>query len=303
LTESPLRTKEQRLKFCDDFFSAVHAKTTFRASDYREYQLPRDVDKELTDRPYYWLWVEQTGQEVEPTTLRLAFSEIALERENKRLHDEAWSRANQEGLSEVERMFFRPPLAELVTLGSFRLERIMDAVHRRGQFVCAKPQTQPHGAVLVPWLLINAVLSYTCDLTQQRFVSMGLCLTNGQIVEGLWEAISRIPMVDVSPSEVLADAQLLFEPEAALLHLQTFLTRKVQTQPHRWAVDARQRLHDDLDQLDVYYNSLKTGDAADEEVVITTEHRRKRSELIQRAEPRIEIEISQLALIGLLEAR
>ncbi|QQE76987.1 YqhG family protein [Alicyclobacillus sp. SO9] len=302
----PLRLKDERITFCDQFFAAVKASTRYRAPNYREYELPRDVDKELTDRPYYWLWVEQTGQEVEPTRLRLAFTSEALERENERLHDEAWANVNAETMTDVERMFFRPPTAELLSLGGFRLDKIINSVLGRGQVACVRPKHCTDDVALVPWLLLNAVVSYKCDFTKQEFVSLGVCLLNQQIVDGFFDAISHIPMESVTVQTLAGQSPGIKGDAASLLEdgfllLQQHLNRKLVHQPHRWAEEARQRLDDDLEQLDVYYASLLSSDPEADEPVIRADHQRKRRELISRAEPKIEISISQAAVVGLVE--
>jgi|GEM_PF-2122367 len=299
MKQIPLRTAAERLQFCDDYFSSVDARILMAKEDYREYQLPREIDKELTDRPYYWLWVDQTGQKPDPTILRLAFSPDALERENQRLHRETLERANSSSESHPSAPYFRPPVAELVSLGGFRLERIMDSVMARGRFICVRPKDGLRGRPVIPWLLMNAVVSYVCDLTEQNFISLGLCLTNDQIVNDFWQAIERIPMGVARWEEVVGpyDEDAV---EAGLSRLRDYVGTKLRASPQTWAKEAELRLEEELAQLDLYYGSLVAEDGSDSDV-LTVEHQQKRAELKQRAAPRIDIEVVQVALVGLVE--
>lgn len=293
-----LETPEERLQFCDAYFRAVGAPCVFQSDFYREYELPRDVDKELTDRPYYWLWVEQTGQQVPNTILRLAFNETALERENKRLRDEAWQKFEASHPSEIERMFFRPPTAEWLTLGSFRLQKILESLDIRGRWVCAaEPVTE--GAQLIPWLVVNGIISYRCDLVEQRWVSIGVCLVTGQTVVRFTQLLEARTMKPADPHALLRRARVpLME---ALRLAQQRLLACAADKPAAWADEARARLQAEMRHVRLYYDSLIRDTDEQDAVVFAAERDRKLAELERTISPRIEVNIVQLGLIGLVQ--
>lgn len=287
------------MAFCDRYFQSVGAALTYEDEQYREYELPRDVDKELTDRPYYWLWVEQTQQTVPPTVLRLAFAPEAVDRENARLRADALEAMERQSPSDIERMFFRPPTAEFITLGSFRLEKVYASVAMRGRFACVKPIRLPGGAKHVPWLLLNAVLSQRCDLVEQQFVSLGLCLSNGQIIERFVDALGPIEMVDCAPATLLPLCKI--SVTAGVENLRRHLERMIAAKPHVWAREASLRLDRELHQIGTYYDSILPDVPPGEHVVVAAERQRKERALVLRTQPRVDIDIQQLALVALGE--
>lgn len=310
MTHWPLRTEDERVTFCDQYFQSVGAPLIREANGYREYELPRHIDKELTDRPYYWLWVEQTNQAVPPTVLRLAFSETALQRENERLRAEALSQQDETSMTEVDRMFFRPPTAELVTLGSFRLEKIFDSVEKHGQYACVAVVPPPTrrlsaasratgaSAQWVPWLMMNALVSYRCDSIQQEWRSLGICLENGQIVERFLSSIAQLPFTHVPSDALLSDRTLTLQ--TALHKAQVYLERHIHKQPTAWAEAAKERLSREKRQLETYYESLLPDMQSDERQLVHAEMTSKLRQLQERTEPRVELDIKQLALVGLI---
>ncbi len=295
----PLRTAGERVAFCDAYFSAVNAPVVYQSKDYREYQLPRDVDKELTDRPFYWMWVEQTHQEVPPTVLRLAFTEESLQRENERLRKEALEEAERQPLTEIQRMFFRPPTAELVTLGSFRLDKIYASLDVRGRFACVAPTAWNEAQALVPWLMINGTVSYRCDSVEQEFVSAGVCLVNGQVVERFYDMIQKIAMKPVRPKHLTKNAELTVEQ--GLERFRKHLVGRLAGQSHDWAKSAAERLEREVQQIRTYYRSIMADVPDHEKPLVEAERARKERDLVERTQPTIDVDIKQMALVGLVE--
>ncbi|GMA52378.1 hypothetical protein GCM10025857_37350 [Alicyclobacillus contaminans] len=300
----PLRTKDERLRFCDAYFKAVGAPVV-RAlgNDYREYQLPREVDKELTDRPYYWMWVEKTNQDVPLTVLRCAFSDEALEQANRRLREAALDEAEQRGMTELERRFFRPPTAELITFGCFRLDKIYTSLEKRGRFACVAPESWNGAQPLIPWFLMNAIVSFRCDRVEQRFWSIAVCLHNGQVVFGFYDMIQNIRMQPVAPSALLSHSSAALGIEQACATACSAILTALERQSHEWADTARRRLDEEISQIELYYRSILPDAPDDEKPVIEAERHRKIRERTEQIGPRIEIDIRQMALVGLTERR
>ncbi|MCL6625384.1 YqhG family protein [Alicyclobacillus shizuokensis] len=299
MANPPLRTPKERFQFCDTYLQAVGARELRRSDAYLEYELPIDVDKELTDRPYFWLWVEQTGHQVEPTVLRLAFSEQAAQRENERLRREAWTTAEARGMSEVERMFFRPPVCELITLGSFRLDKIFDSLAKRGRFACVAYDTSTHGDHMVSWLMVNIMVSFQAALTQQVYRSLAIRLDHGEVVDGFYDFVRRLPMQPAEPEQLLQRSRISVSD--ALLRLDNTLHHEILHSDLSWAEEARHNLQQELEQIDLYYESLLPDLDAEERNLVQAERDRKRQEVRQRSEPRIVIAYQQAALMGLPE--
>lgn len=298
MSESPLRQSHERLLFCDAYFEAVGAEQLCARPMYREYRLPTDVDKALTDRPFFWLWAEKTNQQVEPTTLRLAFDAVAKDHEDAILRQQfEREREIHPPQTRYEMMFQRPKQTELINLGCFRLDKILDSVRQRGEFVVAIPKNSSTREQFIPWLMMNGIVQYRADSIQEVWFSLGVCLGNLQIVPDFFQRIEHISMCICDPKQLLQ--QVKNTPDAAIEVIKHWLEKDISERDHAWASDAKMRLQDDLSQLDAYYESITHGRADDERVNLEAEHQRKRTELINKSTPHIRVEPTQIGLIGL----
>jgi hypothetical protein len=296
--KTPLRKEAERLTFCERYFEAVGAVSPMKSEMYREYRLPLDVDKELTDRPFFWLWAEKTNQDIEPTTLRLAFSDEAKAREDRRMAEEHRIMMERTQYANLyERMFSRAPQAELVDLGSFRLNKICDSAMERGKFACVKAARLSESKQMVPWLMLNGMIQYLSDSVQEETFSIAVCLHNRQTLLSFYQHIAHIPMVPCSKLELLRDGSI--KPVEGLQTIKQALYQYISKKPLDWADEANERLDDDLSQLDAYYSSILPDYDENAQAGIRAEHRRKRNELIQKGSPRIQLLWTQLAFVGL----
>ncbi|SIS63430.1 YqhG family protein [Alicyclobacillus vulcanalis] len=285
-TRGPLRTEEERLVFCDRYFTSVGARTLVARPMYREYELPVDVDKELIERPFYWMWVEATHQPVEPTVLRLAFDADAQAREEARLNQDSPSSAFPwSPKKRVERIDF----------GAHLFDRILMSAARRGRTASVR-EGQP-GAEIVPWLMVNGVFAYTADMNREEWFSYAVCLDNLQIVDRFYERIKHRDLVGAPASEILRHSRHTFQD--AWRTLQRALTEHADAQDPQWAEEAMTRLRGDLAQLTAYYDSLLARASEDERSAILEERDRKHAALLEKSAPRVECRIHQVALIGL----
>jgi hypothetical protein len=293
MNETTMFQPSARETFCDRFFAVVGAPCMYAKPSYREFQLPVDVDKELTDRPYYWLWVERTGEQVEPTILRLAFDEDVAERESERLKQEAMSGPKFTQLNEVQRMFFRSPTAEYVAFGSFRLEKIFESVKRRGVSACVK-ETGVKGA-LRPWLLCQCLITYQCDLSKQRIASIGINLHTGQVSTDFLEKVRALDVQPADSTECLSGTKR--SVEEGLRFIQDYLREQIEAESHAWADEALARLDSELAGMDLYYDSIRTDIPEEEQPLVELERARKRHEHEERIRPVIDCEVTQMAII------
>lgn len=298
MKQIPLRTADECFAFCDTYFQAVGAKARQHSDMYQEYVLPLDIDKELTDRPFYWMWVEKTNQTVEPTTLRLAFTDAAKMREDERMmREHQLELENHPPQSPYERMFKRAPQAELVNLGSFRLNKICESAMTRGQFACVKPAHASPLTKTIPWLMLNGMIQYVTDSMQEEWFSVGVCLLNRQTLWNFYDHVQHIEMNSCNPKPLLDQASI--SPADATRIAKQAVEHRLQLREHTWAQDAQTKLVDDLAQLDTYYTSILPDHPSEEQALIRAEHARKRDELIAKSNPHINIEWTQMALVGL----
>ncbi len=292
-----LRTDTEQLEFCDRYFQTVQSDTVYQSEYYREYVLPLEIDKELTDRPFFWMWAEKTGQKITPTTLRLAFSKEARDRENERLKQEALAKIEGKILTPMERMFFRPPTVELIDFGCFRLEKIFQSIDIRGRFACVISSNGDHNQSCVPWVCVNGNISYCCDSIEQQSFSIGICLQNGQIMDDFFSKVSKIPMTNATPNQILKHATVSIQE--AINRSKEHILQIVKIRPSNWAIEANTRLHDEIIRLETYYNSIMYDVSEEEQTILMADLNRKKIDLRNLHTPKINVEWKQIALIGL----
>jgi len=234
-----------------------------------EVELPRDIDKELTDRPYFWMWAEVSGEEVQPSVLRLAFEPGIEVKDNEK--------------------------TEYVPLGSFRLNKIFAAAKRRGVCTRQYERVTTHKAPLSPVLLARVKICCISDQCRQRMRVFAINLTNWHVYCDCEQLLER------TFSEQPGTAA--YEPPTVPLSkawatLKDDIMHFVLNDDHTWANEATHRLDAEAEQLNTYYNSLilsaPEGESTDR---YAQERDLRRDELEWRCQPRIEIEPSQFAML------
>jgi len=191
-----------------------------------------DVDKELTHRPYYWMYIESLGQQPEPTTLHLAFD------------------------PKVD-----PPDdmdCELITLGSIRFHNILNSARRRGKigklYQYFPPKSQLSRSILRPYLLINMRVSLIADKTQDHLYSLGINLQSGQLYRNFYNNVTMFPLTEVAPHEsLLGQPSISFE--SAISIMEEDLCKYVTEFDNQWAAQASHNMMEEIGQIKSYYDS------------------------------------------------
>jgi hypothetical protein len=244
--------------FCRRFFTATGCRILHEESDFLQVELTIEIDKELTDRPYYWLWVEATGEEVKPSILNLAFS----------------ADKQVEGIES----------AELVALGSFRLNRLFESARKRGQFTCQYQWVQE--GELEPYLLISGRMSFLADRRRDEILSYGINMIDGTTVPHFFPQILDLPL-----SSHPSDGCRLLNPRLsyrdAWERFKETTAGEIGARNHEWAEEAKRHLKQEIEQLETYYQSLLI-DREEEAAVITAEKELRLAELKWRYQPRVE---------------
>ncbi|GIM44577.1 hypothetical protein DNHGIG_01260 [Collibacillus ludicampi] len=261
--------KQQLQDFCHRYFAATGCNILHEEPEFIQVELTIDIDKELTDRPYYWLWVEATGEEVKPTVLNLAFSS------NKQV----------EGIES----------AELVVLGSYRLNQLFESAKKRGQFTLQYHSVRD--GELEPYFVISGKLSFLADRRCDEIISYGINMINGERVPRFFPSIMHLPMSPQPPEGChIKEVRLSFR-EAWEKFLEA-TAEKLGAHNHEWAEEAEEHLKQEIEQLETYYGSLLI-DNEEEATVITAEKELRLAELKWRYQPRVEFVPFHIGLIYL----
>ncbi|BCJ85944.1 YqhG family protein [Effusibacillus dendaii] len=261
-------------EYCRKFFAATNSPILRDEPNFLQVELPREIDKELTDRPYYWMWVETIGEPVPNTVLNLVFDpDVEIE--------------------DVQR-------TELIALGCFRLEKIFESARRRGQFV-RLTQTDTPSLLRVPFLLTTLKISWMADRRRDEIRSYGINLKSGKIYPELYEQVRDLPFVNSYPeseSDSVNRSLLAASLQTGWQQIKDTVLEQLQNDDHSWAEQAKERLQSEIDQLETYYQSLLL-ENEQKQVNLAAEKELRIAELKWRSQPRIEVQPIHFALLYL----
>ncbi|PWI58803.1 YqhG family protein [Sulfoacidibacillus thermotolerans] len=289
--------------YCKRYFETVGATFLPAQEGALCVEIPRDVDKELTDRPFYWMWVEAMNENPPCTILYLTFS------------------PELEPIDAPERA--KP---ELITPGCYRMMRIYASAKTRGTFA----STYESEGKLSPYAIFIVKISLISDRRQDFLESYAIDLTNLQVYGNVMEHLTKRKLQDERPLHAQIFPVPIDMDQIFTLLLQC-VRLDVEERDHTWAKDAKKRLENELSKLDHYYLSIlsskekvhaqqspKELDRPFEKTLIenaqtnfesTTnswsieaERELRKAELIWRMEPKIEVRPQQIALAYLASA-
>ncbi|CAI6028012.1 hypothetical protein PAECIP112173_00522 [Paenibacillus sp. JJ-100] len=263
------------------YLEALDCQIMERSPAHVTVKLSPEADKALTNRPYYWGFVERVG--VEPETMSFTFvfdSEAyqqmieAAEAQAKAVQPSSLSPdTNSEAPKDtiLGRYFGITPsmpqlgpgriLREDVVYGSRRLQQIFEAAREGGAFVnlfeqAAKRQIRSTApAVYEPWLGVCFKVEFACDLKREELHFLGISLRSGEIIEKFGKKLNRR---DLSPR--LAENMHAQAPKISLADagaaLESYLTNHLSKLNYEWAEKAKERLQLELDVVDAYYEAV-----------------------------------------------
>ncbi|KEO82647.1 YqhG family protein [Tumebacillus flagellatus] len=277
-----METQAEIQDYCRRYFQAVHAPILRDLPNFLEVELPRDVDKELIDRPYHWMMVETIYQDYPNTVKQLIFEQNV-------------------NVEEMER-------PEYLTLGSLFLTKMIDSTKKRGSCTFGYQQGVPTGSVLRPVLLMTCKISYVADRCRDEIVTYGVSLGSGEVYRDFYEQVVDLNFSTEPPSPM----QLVHVEAPKLTVKQGFkkirdqVHKEIRLLDHTWAEEAEEHLAREREQLETYYQSLGLVNAdstvPDAEKIAKArlyedELKMRLDELEKRCSPRIKIEPFQFALL------
>ncbi|HZG55543.1 YqhG family protein [Paenibacillus sp.] len=272
-------------KFVMRYLEATECHVTEKSPAHVTVRLSPEADKDLTNRPYYWSFVERTGAPPETMTLTFVFDPEARaaaaagkpgaaaatpakpQTAAQAAAASVAPKPTDGGDSILGRYFgFAPAPASTgriaydeVTYGSRRLEQLFGVVRQKGRYVQMFEDVKaPRGAppaVCHTWLAVNYKIEFCCDMKRDELHSLGISLMTGEIVEEFGETLAGLPLTPRLPSNTLV-ARPVWSIPRAVAALEQYLERELQSYNHDWAVEAKARLDDELARVDAYYGEL-----------------------------------------------
>ncbi|WFR61941.1 YqhG family protein [Paenibacillus amylolyticus] len=282
------------------YLEALDCQIMERSPAHVTVKLSPEADKALTNRPYYWGFVERTGAPAETMSFTFIFDPDSYQQITEAAEAKAaqasppvvphpagtngLNNGNPQGEPPKETILGRyfgitPSLPQLgpgrilreeVVYGSRRLQQIFGAAREGGAFVnlfeqAAKRQLRATApAVYEPWLGVCFKVEFACDLKREELHFLGISLRSGEIIDKFGTKLNRR---DLSPR--LAENMHVQTAKVSLADagaaLESHLTNRLLELDYSWAEKAQERLDLELDVLDTYYEAVLREDTPEVE--------------------------------------
>lgn len=275
------------------------------------------ADRMLTERPYYWGFVERTGAEPETLSFTFVF-------EPEKYDSLAAADVPAGGVTGVappagaappgggadpqdsilSRYFGNVPALprigpgmirrEDVIYGSKRLRQIWAASREEGKCLQLFEDPGPRqrmtlfSAAYEPWLSVCYKVEMTCDLKREELHYIGVSLATGLIVPDFEARLASRELTPRLPENIhIQPSELTIAGGAD--RLEGYLTSKLALLDYTWAEEARERLELELSIVDIYYTELLKEQDEEKRLATLEQYNRRRKETTWQYEPQIAV--------------
>lgn len=222
--------------------------------------LTEKMDKAFMNRPFYWQYMQSTGQVGQPMT---------------------WTLITNPALREEK--------GEWIHFGTERWHQIRQYLTEHAAFTLLFEQLHPDiNTMLQPWLLLNCRIKYEGKQTKEEMFSFGLNLIDGKMYGNMMDILEKTSLAQTI-SERCYTISPMITLESGCKRIEAYLDDHVEKQDHTWAVESYQLLQEELAMLHHFYR-----DAED-----LSEKKDEMESLKNRLEPVITYEIMQGGLLYL----
>lgn len=301
--------EKQVHRYVNRYLEATGCTILEKSPAHFKVKLSPEADRELTNRPYYWSFVDRVG--AEPETMSFLF---VTDKERYDREADAASAAVRPGPAApaadsrttaadaaLARSFGfvnnslnvpRIPREDLY-FGSRRLEQIFDAVKTRGSFVhmfqepdCRRGGNLFRSIPYTAWLGVNLKVEFACDRKREEIHSFGVSMVTGHCAERFHEQLLGLKLTPRLPANIhVAPNGITFAK--ALSIVEQTLERKLKGYDYSWAQSAAARQEDELERMNAYYKPLLEHAAEDNKQAIEEQRRQREAEIRWQYEPRV----------------
>ncbi|MBD3918577.1 hypothetical protein H8B09_07430 [Paenibacillus sp. PR3] len=298
-------------RYVQRFLDAMDCTVLEKSPAHFKVKLSPAADRALTNRPYYWSFVDRTGAEPETMSMLLVTDRTkfdaaeaaaeaqkqAQQQQPKPNSDDPLSSAAEAALARSfgfvhgEVNAIRMPREEL-HFGSRRLDQLFDASQAGGSYVYLFQE--PERKHLLPydstpytaWLGVNMKVEFASDRKREELYSFGVSLASGQCVERFHDRLLDLKMTPKLPPNVHITKNGLSLGKA-LSTIEQTIERKLKNQDYSWAAQARERLDEELARIRNYYEPLIAAAIVENIPAITEQYEKRQAEIRWQYEPRV----------------
>ncbi|NBD26305.1 YqhG family protein [Paenibacillus glycinis] len=307
-------------KFVQRYLEATDCRIVEKSPAHFQVKLSPRADRDLTNRPYYWSFVDRTGAEPETMSMLLVT--------DKNKYDEADAAAKQKppvpqkpaagsagaaGEAAFGRSFgylnstINPSARmarEDLHFGARRLEQLFQSAKLGGSYLCLfqepeKRTSHPlHSTAYSAWLGVNMKVEFLCDMKREEIHSFGISLATGQCLEQFNDRLLQHKMTPKLPPNVHTAKNAITLNKAASI-AEGILERKLRAYDYGWADAAARRLEEELSTIRHYYEPLIEGAEEEHRPLIAEQYERRQDEIRWQYEPRVSVSATNCGIFYL----
>jgi hypothetical protein len=289
-----------------DYLEATECTIIEKSPYHVTVKLSPRADRMLTDRPYYWGFVERTGAPPETLSFNFVFDTEKYDAMTAPVAAPGSAPAPDPQAGILNRYFGVAPTApwlgpgmirrEDIVYGSKRLRQIWAASRDEGKCLYlfedpgSRQRTTLFSASYEPWLGVCYKVEMTCDLKCEQLHFIGISLSTGVIVDDFATKLTSgsIQLTPRLPENVHIQPYA-FSPTAGTDKLEQHLTSQLAKLDYTWAEEARERLRMELAIIDVYYEDLLKEPEEEKRLAVEEQYNSRRTETIWQYEPKISV--------------
>ncbi|MBW7474331.1 YqhG family protein [Paenibacillus oenotherae] len=318
--------EKQVHKFVQRYLESTGCRIIEKSPSHFHVKLSPRADRDLTNRPFYWSFVDRTGADPETMSMLLITDKVKYDAANASHQSsgsfggssasapassalpgtigtaqggsmaEAAAAALGRSLGHVHGSLntsSRIPKEEL-HYGSRKLEQLFESARCGGSYVCLfqepdKRGTHPfHSTPYTAWLGVNMKIEFACDMKREEFHSFGVSLTTGQCAEGFHERLLKLRLTPRLPPNVHIAKNAVTLNKAVTI-IEGTIERRLRSYDFRWAELAAARLQDELATINHYYDPLLESAEEENRPAIQEQYERRQNEIRWQYEPRITV--------------
>ncbi|MFF2886811.1 YqhG family protein [Paenibacillus sp. NPDC057967] len=291
-------------KYVNRYLEATDCSIIEKSPAHFTVKLSPDADRELTNRPYYWSFVDRVGAEPETMTFLFVTDkekyEAGLVSEAPPEKTEAPdSQAAAADAALVRSFGFinssvnapRIPRQD-VYFGSQKLEQLFGAAKSRGSFVYLFQEPDKRGASpfsstpYTAWLGVNIRVEFACDRKREEIHSLGVSLVTGYCADHFHDRLLELRLTPRLPANIHVTKNGISFAKAQAI-VEQALERKLKNYDYTWAGDASARLQEELDRIDAYYKTLLQHATDENKLAIQEQYEQRQAETRWQFEPRV----------------
>ncbi|AJY77373.1 YqhG family protein [Paenibacillus beijingensis] len=293
--------EKQIQKFVLKYMEATDSRILEKSPAHLTVKLSPAADRALTNRPYYWSFVEKMGTEPETMTFlfvtdkarydNAAAANDAAPNSQAAAADAALGRSLGFVHGSLNTAAVRIPREDLY-FGSRKLDQLFAAAKNGGSFVYLfqepdKRALHPFDSIAYSaWLGVNIKVEFACDRKREEIHSFGVSLATGQCVERFHERLLDLRMTPRLPANVHI-AKNGISLNKALAIIEQTLEKKLRLYDYGWAAGAAARLEDELAQVEHYYRPLLESSDDESRPRIQEQFDNRQAEIRWQFEPRV----------------